>query len=55
VRSVIQDRPGGRLGFGQIDVMPIEGRATNRDKALVLRSDMAGAIHYCQLGKLGVD
>ena len=24
------------------------------DKALVLRSDMAGAIHYCQLGKLAV-
>ena len=25
------------------------------DKALVLRSDMAGVIHYCQLGKLDVD
>jgi len=24
------------------------------DKALVLRSDRAGVIHYCQLGKLAV-
>ena len=24
------------------------------DKALVLRSDMAGVIHYCQLGKMAV-